>query len=115
MYLRLLVKGRLSCLPEMVMAACPGLWAGASACQEPLFLLIVSAWPSKLADSRVGACVVSSLAGLPGLSCSSRLHVNTLPCLLMAVILLLDSAACMYCLFPLFVRLGASPGFQDQT
>ena len=66
-YARLLVKGWPSCLPVMVMAAVPGLWAGMSACQEPLFMLGLSGWPSMLAVSRMGACVVSSLAGLPGL------------------------------------------------
>ena len=84
-YLRFLVKGWPSCLPVMVMAAVPGLWAGMSACQEPLFLLGLSGWPSMLADSRMGACVVSSLVGLSGWPCLSRLHWCRPPCLLMAV------------------------------
>ena len=109
------MKGWPSCLPVMRMAAFPGLRAGISACHESLFLPSVNAWPSRLADSRVGVWVVSSLTGLPGRPCPSRLHANMLPCLLMAMILLLDSTVCMYCWFPLSVRLGASPGFQAQT
>ena len=78
------------------MAAGPGLWAGASVCHVSFFLLIFSGWPSRLADSRIGACMVSSRAGLPGWPCLPKLQVNILPCLLMAVILLPVLAACTY-------------------
>ena len=94
MYVRLLVKGRLSCLPVMRMAAGPGLRAGMSACQASPVLLSFSGWPSMLADSRMGAWVVSSLAGLPGRSCPSRLHLYKSPCLLIAVTLLPAPVAC---------------------
>ena len=95
-YIRLLVKGCPSCLPVMVMAAGPGWWVGMSACHESLFLLSANAWPSMLADSRVGACAVSSLAGLPGWPCLSRLQVNMSPFVLRAMILLSVLAACTY-------------------
>ena len=65
-YFRLLVKGWPSCLPVMVMAAGPGLWAGMFVCHKSLFLVSLSGWPSMLAVSRLGTWVVSSLAGLPG-------------------------------------------------
>ena len=110
------MKGWLSCLPVMRMAAGPGLRAGMSTCQEPLFFAVsLSGWPSRLADSRVGACVVSSLTGLPGLPWASRLHPYMLPCLLMAVTLPPALTACTYCRLPSSARLGASPGFQAQA
>ena len=114
-YVRLLVKGWLSCLPVMRMAVGPGLRAGMSACHEPLFLVSLSGWPSMLAVSRVGAWVVSSLAGLPGWPCPSRLHLYRLPCLLMAAILPPATAARTYCWLPSSARLGVLPGCQAQT
>ena len=89
------MKGWPSCLPVMVMVAGPGLLAGVSVCHESLFLVSVNAWPSMLAVSRMGAWVVVILVGLPGWSCPSRLHVNTLPCLSRAVILPPAAAACV--------------------
>ena len=89
------MKGWPSRLPAMVMVTCPGLWAGMSACQESSFLLSVNAWLSMLADSSVGAWVVVILAGLPGWSCLSSVHVNMLPCLPMPVILSPMPIACM--------------------
>ena len=109
------MKGWPSCLPVMVMAVGPGLRAGMSACHEPLFLPSVNVWLSMLADSRMGAVLVSILSGLPALPCLSRFHVNTSPCLLMAVILLPVLAACVYCWFPVSARMSASPGFQAQS
>ena len=70
------MKGLPSCMPVMTMIACPGLWAGASVCQESSFLLSVNVWPSMLADSRVDVTVALILVGLPGWPCSSKLHVN---------------------------------------
>ena len=114
MYFRLLVKGWPSCLPVMRIAAGPGLRAGMPVCHELFFLVSLSGWLSRLADSRVGAAALSSLTGLPGWPCPSRLHLYRLPCLLKAVILLSTLMACEYCWLPSSARVGASPGFQAQ-
>ena len=109
------MKGWPSCLPTMRTVVGPGLLAGMSVCQASLFLVRLSGWPFRLADSRMDAVVVLTLAGLPGCPCPSTSHVNMLPCRSMAVILLPVLAACIYRLFPSSARMGASPGCQDHT